>query len=312
MKFWIGITDNDWYKFLAGIEPEEVNFWQPSARNFRILNQGDLFLFKLHSPYNYIVGGGFFLSYTRLPLSLAWDTFQESNGARTYSEFRGLIFKRKRLDPKNLIDPEVGCIILSNPFFFDKQQWIRIPTDFSLNIQTGKTYNSVSETGGKIWDQVLARLSSIRLYDALDKNITIVAEEAARYGAEYVNRVRIGQRSFRALVTDAYQRRCSISGEKTLPALDAAHIKPFSESGPNYTRNGLLIRSDIHKLFDKGYVTITPDYNIKISKRIKEEYENGREYYAYHGKRLITLPNNTNDRPSKEFLEWHNNNRYFG
>ena len=63
-----------------------------------------------------------------------------------------------------------------------------------------------------------------------------------------------------------------------LRRLDTAHIKPFSKSGPNYTRNGLLIRSDIHKLFDKGYVTITPDYTIEVSKRIKEEYENGREY----------------------------------
>jgi putative restriction endonuclease len=71
-------------------------------------------------------------------------------------------------------------------------------------------------------------------------------------------------------------------------------------------KNGILLRSDLHKLFDIGYLTVTPNLRVEVSKRIKEEYENGREYYAHHGRQLIVLPQSVKERPSREFLEWHN------
>jgi len=72
MKFWVGVTDNDWFRFLAARLPDEVNFWRPNAtQTFRVIEPGAPFLFKLHSPLNYIVGGGFFVSHSILPLSLA-------------------------------------------------------------------------------------------------------------------------------------------------------------------------------------------------------------------------------------------------
>ena len=85
------------------------------------------------------------------------------------------------------------------------------------------------------------------------------------------------------LVTDAYNRRCAVTGERTLPVLQAAHIKPYAESGPNRVSNGLLLRSDLHILFDRGYVTINRDYRLEVSPRIREEFENGRQYYAMAG-----------------------------
>jgi len=62
MNFYVGITDRDWFEFLSGIVGlDEVNFWQPSGNvQFRSLQPGEPFLFKLHSPDDYIVGGGFF------------------------------------------------------------------------------------------------------------------------------------------------------------------------------------------------------------------------------------------------------------
>jgi putative restriction endonuclease len=76
MKFWVGITDKDWFDFLSDLSPppDEVNFWQPSAvSTFQAIPAGGLFLFKLHSPLNYITGGGFFISYSSLPISIAWQ-----------------------------------------------------------------------------------------------------------------------------------------------------------------------------------------------------------------------------------------------
>jgi len=71
---------------------DEVNFWQPSGRKrFQGLNSGEPFLFKLHRPYDYIAGGGFFAHSTVLPVSLAWETFGEKNGAGSFLEMRRLI-----------------------------------------------------------------------------------------------------------------------------------------------------------------------------------------------------------------------------
>ena len=70
--------------------------------------------------------------------------------------------------------------------------------------------------------------------------------------------------------------------------------------------------SDMHKLFDSGYLTITKDRKVEISSRIKEEYQNGKEYYQYHGKELLYLPNKEIDRPNERFIEWHNEKIYKG
>jgi putative restriction endonuclease len=113
------------------------------------------------------------------------------------------------------------------------------------------------------------------------------------------------------MVTDAYKRKCAITGERTLPALEAAHIKPFGEGGSHDPQNGLLLRRDIHALFDVGYVTITPDMKFHVSRRIKEEFENGRHYYALDGQ-LIARPGSPSWNPDPATLMWHNNERFRG
>jgi putative restriction endonuclease len=79
MRAFVGVTDNDWFNFLSRLQGiDEVNFWQPGGRSlFKALRPGEAFLFKLHAPYHFIGGGGFFAHSTLLPLSLAWDAFRE-------------------------------------------------------------------------------------------------------------------------------------------------------------------------------------------------------------------------------------------
>ena len=57
-------------------------------------------------------------------------------------------------------------------------------------------------------------------------------------------------------VTDAYNPTCAVSGGKVLPALDAAHIKPYALDGTHEVSNRILLRRDIHCVFDAGYFTI--------------------------------------------------------
>ena len=96
-----------------------------------------------------------------------------------------------------------------------------------------------------------------------------------------------------------------------MPALEAAHITPYGEGGSHELSNGLLLRRDLHSLFDAGYVTVSPEYRVEVSRRIKEEFENGRHYYELHGKSLL-LPERAADRPNQAALTWHNENSYRG
>lgn len=209
----------------------------------------------------------------------------------------------------NDLNPSIGCIILTEPFFFDREEWIPVPSNWSMNIVQGKTYSTEDAIGERLWSQVQERIGD---KEKSEKEPELVYEEEVRYGKKYKIRSRIGQGAFRVLVTDAYQRRCAVTGEKTLPVLEAAHIKPYARSGPNSIQNGLLLRSDMHILFDKGYMTLDNDLKVEVSRRIKEEYENGREYYAWHGKKLSNTPESHIERPSPAFLEWHQEQVYRG
>jgi putative restriction endonuclease len=310
MKFYLGVTDNNWYNFLSQQNREDVNFWQPGGNSpFKVLAPGAPFLFKLKSPTNAIAGIGFFSSHTFLPISLAWDTFGERNGCKSYHELQRMILQYRQ--DKAIANPTIGCIVLTNPIFFMKEDWITTPEDWSKSIVQGKSYSTDTTIGNELWMKV-DRLLQKYLYHVADeeKSQLILEESQAMYGDPVLTKVRLGQGAFRVLVTGAYNRKCAISGEKTLPVLEAAHIKPFVESGPHFNSNALLLRSDIHKLFDAGYLTITPEFRVEVSKRIKEEFENGKEYYKFHGDRLFNLPNRLIDKPGSRYVEWHNENIY--
>ncbi|MFY9322682.1 MAG: HNH endonuclease [Syntrophomonadaceae bacterium] len=311
MKLFVGVTDNDWYNYLAQQEPDEVNFWQPGGRQtFRALEPYGIFLFKLHAPYNFIAGGGFFVRYTRLPVSLAWEAFGTKNGRSSYQEFRQAIYRYRGTDTRVEPDPLIGCIILTQPFFWPQSDWIPASDYWKRGIQQGKTYDIGEVIGRRLWNYVQERLHKYS-YETSEPAV-ISEDEGVRYGAEQIVKPRLGQGAFRVLVTEAYQRRCAITGEKTLPVLHAAHIKPYSLNGPHAVSNGILLRQDLHTLFDRGYLTVTEDYHVEVSRRIKEDYGNGRDYYALRGKQILEIPQSVQDRPAREYLRWHNEEVYLG
>ena len=124
-------------------------------------------------------------------------------------------------------------------------------------------------------------------------------------------RRRLGQGTFQAVVLDAYGRQCAITAEKAVPALDAAHIRPFADRPVQELANGLLLRSDVHRLFDAGYITVTPDYDVEASRRMRDDFNDGENYLALHG-RTVRVPRAAEMRPSREALVWHNENKFRG
>jgi putative restriction endonuclease len=316
MIFYVGNTDFEWFRFLSSRTPEDINFWQPGGKlRFRAINPGAPFLLRLKAPINKIAGIGFFSTHSLLPVDFAWEVFQERNGVATLELLKRKINMYRRPDNPLEKNPIIGCLILSYPVFFREEDWLPTPSDWFPNIVQGRKYNSETLTGKNLWTCTEALLEKYKLHHGttdIEDSVAAEVDEDGRYGPEVLIRPRHGQGAFRVLITDTYQRRCTISGERTLPVLEAAHIMPYEKSGPHEISNGLLLRADIHKLFDKGYLTVTDQYKIEVSKRIREEFENGRDYYQYHGRDLFVLPSHKSDNPSPIFLRYHNQNVYKG
>jgi len=297
----VAVTDGDWFETLRR-RPDltEVNFWSPSPRPFRALQPGELFLFKLHAPRNVIVGGGIFAHANILPCSLAWEAFGEANGATSARQMRERIARYQRTSGDDRSDLAIGCRILTQPVFLDEDDWIPVPESWSANIVSFKTYSTDEPDGLRLWEAVAEQLARPGPRGF-----------GERFGAPQLVRPRLGQGAFRIVITDLYERRCAVTRERTLPALEAAHIRPYAEGGEHEVRNGLLLRRDIHSLFDAGYVTVTPDLHFEVSRRIREEFENGRHYYALHGSQ-VAAPASLVERPDPVALTWHNERVFRG
>src|SRR6266849_3573176 len=305
----VGITDKDWFESLRQLDSvDEVNFWQPSPRGaFVALQPGEPFLFKLHSPNDRIVGGGFFARYERMPISVVWDAFGAKNGADSLQEMRKRVERYRRIVSSVHEDYEIGCVLLEQPFFLGEPDWLPVP-DWNRNIQRYRRYRLDQEPGLSLWRSVQSRIyvttGSGQLRAAL-----LSESGSQRYGTPTFVRPRLGQGSFQVAVVGAYGRRCAITGEKVLPVLEAAHIRPYGEGGEHSVDNGLLLRRDVHVLFDRGYITVTPDLEVIVSKRLRAEFDNGDHYLAMSGHQ-IRQPSNREDKPNPKLLDWHNQNRF--
>ena len=88
-------------------------------------------------------------------------------------------------------------------------------------------------------------------------------------------------------------------------------FRPYSDGGAHEATNGLLLRRDIHSLFDAGYVTVTPELRFEVSRRIREQFDNGKHNYALHG-HPIDLPSEIGRHPNPDVLRWHNENCFKG
>jgi predicted restriction endonuclease len=80
---------------------------------------------------------------------------------------------------------------------------------------------------------------------------------------------------------DAPRDPCAVTHEHSLPELEASHIRPYVKNGPHEVRSSILRRTDVHRLFDQGYVTITPEYRVEVSTRLKLDYQNGHTTTRY-------------------------------
>jgi len=309
----VAITDEGWYSFLAE-HPEvtELNFWTPSGRRSFRAPEFSPFLFKLRAPHNAICGFAYFAQFSTLPDWLAWECLGLGNGCSSFEEMHSRIARiraRIRYDERTGSD-EIGCIQLVSPTFFPRGAWIPQPTDWQPRTQTPVKYDLAVGEGRRVWESCLVQAASLPV-SAPPLGFPLSVERGPRYGDPRLVKPRLGQATFRIAVLDAYGRACAITGEHSLPALEASHIRSYAQDGPHEIRNGLLLRADLHRLFDTGYVTVTPELRLEVGVRLRDDYNNGRSCYPLHGGRL-QVPSAALHRPEREFLEWHNEHVFRG
>lgn len=297
------MTDDDWYQFLAA-RPElmEVNFWRPGGgREFHAIGVGEPFFFKTHYPHNRVVGGGFYSDFAPMRLSEAWELFREANGAASPELMRARIahYRRAPIGPND--DPVIGCVFIRDVRFFPSDATVDPPPGFAPNIVQGKGYELSEPAVSSYFEQLLQLL----LGGTIELDFSQPWHRGGPvFGDPRLAPYRLGQRSFQAVVLNAYHSRCAITGTKIRPVLEAAHIRPVTAGGEHRLDNGLLLRSDVHTLFDRGYLGVDPAYRLRVSPRLREDFGNGDRFYAQAG-RVVALPERRADRPQREFLEWH-------
>jgi len=300
MNGFVAPTDHGWYEYLR-IRPEleEINFWRPGGSRFAALELGEPFFFKLKAPHHAIGGFGHFAGYMRMPLWMAWEAFGEANGVPDPAALQARLARLSSAQRDGL-DVEVGCITLVRPVFFGPDDWAAVPADWRPNIVSGRRYDLGFGHGQALWEACLDR-------DADGVSVAPQISRAAgrpRYGASRMVSSRLGQAAFRLAVQEAYRRACAVTAEHPLPALEAAHIRPYGDGGSHDVSNGILLRRDLHRLFDLGLVTVRPDGIFTVSRRLRADPLCGHAYRTLHG-RPIALPRLRHERPDRDALQWH-------
>ena len=282
--------------------------------NFRAIQWGEILAFRLKSPRNKIGGFGIFSNRSRLPIQVAWETFGRANGVSSLEGLRSAI-AQLRTNVAVAPSTDIGSTVLVQPTFFPPELWIDLPESWSRSIQRGKLYSTETAEGLRWWKQLVETAEACAVIKSQgmssEAQAPFLSPNQPRFGAPTLITPRLGQGAFRIAVTEAYGRRCAITNGKVLPALDAAHIKPYGEGGDHTKSNGILLRKDIHSVFDAGYVTIKDDFTFSVSKKVREVFNNGEEYLRLHGA-SVRRPESKADWPDTDLLRWHNKERYLG
>ncbi|MSQ40621.1 MAG: HNH endonuclease [Dehalococcoidia bacterium] len=281
----IGKTDQQWFEFLRDhtVLPR-VNYWTPTPWNVRRLSPGDKFYFFLKAPIRKIGDFGSFETYENLKVNEAWTKFGFANGTASLLE---LVSRQKSYASVPGVDPDIGCIILRDPVFFDEANYVD-PAAFGVPVPDAVVrfkYFPVAPLG--ISHPGAGGGSA---FEPIGKAV-----------ADYRNgrqKARRGQNQFRKDILEAYGWTCCITGESCVEALEVAHIEPYVDERSNHIQNGLPLRADLHKLFDAGLLTIGMDYRTLVSSLAS------KSYLELTGK-SVRMPLTKFQRPSSVALKLH-------
>lgn len=172
--------------------------------------------------------------------------------------------------------------------------WLHGPVDPSTSLSP-LTTTELNEYRNLLVTHTTANISIDPAFVRAAIDLPTEQDERERAVTQLVRRK--NQDRFRKMLIEAYRSQCAISRFDALPALQAAHISSYLGPKSQLVTNGLLLRADLHLLFDDNLLSIDPgDMRVHISKRIQST-----RYAEYAGKE-IALPTDKEQRPSEQRL----------
>jgi len=175
---------------------------------------------------------------------------------------------------------------LSNEFAQAADLFAPLMRSVSTYAKETEAFNRALVAGGT--NQTVAELSLFNpaaLEDARALVVTLIVQ-------------RRGQGVFRSKLMQAYGGKCAVTGTAASAILEAAHIVPYKGDATNIVSNGILLRADIHTLFDLGLLKIKPDFRVWVSDIVTDH-----EYRKLNNRR-IHRPAQAVERPHPEALQW--------
>ncbi len=190
--------------------------------------------------------------------------------------------------------------------------------DPSLKARGIKGAKNASRLDREIWNEFFNDWESM----AIESEMLLVSKQESKTiehnfmekegeEKERTVKTRVNQSFFRSALLASYNNKCCIAGISIPEFLIASHIVPWSVDSKNRLnpRNGILVNALHDKAFEFGFITITIDYKILICSDLlnRKDESNVNYFHKYHNKSLI-LPSRF--LPDKEFLTYHNNERF--
>lgn len=188
----------------------------------------------------------------------------------------------------------------------------KLPLIYLMGITPGKymavwpVYIVADEPGNLCFKLVLEDIAEIQRKEDYTFEVADSADGRRAYMTSIV-KVRLHQKSFRERVLDAYSSQCSLCKLKHRELLDAAHIIPDEHpEGEPVISNGISLCKLHHAAFDNLFLGITPDYTIKVHKKILEEEDGPMLQHGLKGLNdsKIILPKHENEWPDRDHLDW--------
>jgi putative restriction endonuclease len=273
------------------LRPERVAFWQPTPRHPNQIELGQRWYFKERGAPQ-IVGFGDYAGWESSSVTGLQAHFGPATGYATADD---LLAALVLIAPDFNASNAIGNVILEN---FTPFQEPVLLSSLGLDDLTVPFVYIASD------DPIAAYLGGLRT-DAPAAPFLLRDPEAAKRAAAK-RKVRVGQAAFRRLLIDTYSHVCAFTGPQLEETLQAAHIQPYVDAESNHVRNGLLLRADMHVLFDLGLLTLSDDLRIQVSPKLK-----GRapDVEGLHGVKAA-LKNSLAIEPSPAAIAFHRTEIY--
>ena len=268
---------------------QDVKDFQPGGVVLYICQMGDQIK---------VVGGGFFISWYKISLDEAWSRFGVRNGVTDFDDLVAEVKEHGGHRSSNIIAATLG-----NNFIFDGSSLITVPEEVSSHFKSGMRFIlNIDDPTGRYLYQVAKKVYSQDLdkYGDTWKGVYYLASRS---------HFRSYSAGFYAKVRAAYKFKCAVTGSTIVPLLEVAQLRPFYDFKEQIAANGILLRSDFHRLFSLGYITLEYVTDDKVVIRTSSCLKSvgAAEYLEYEGKQ-VSLPDDKTAWPNPQYLEWHRKN----